>query len=715
MATPFDRDPDAEPLMLTLADALAAANAVQQRDAEFLAMVLAGVPQGVAVFDSQQRLAVWNQRLITLFGLTPGHLYPGMASSDYAALPRPVRQLRRRDDDGKSIALDWQGFVAEPGRYEEILTDGRTIEVAVIRHDSGSLIKTYADVTDSIDAHNELTLRGAQLAQRIRELESLSTSLEESRNRAIRADQAKSRFLAMMSHDIRTPMNAMLALLDLVSHGHLDDEQRRHIDLVRSSGEQMLFLLGDILAVARSDGWQMELESGLIWVRDFAGRTVDSWRQLARTRSLAMELTIAPNVPNQVWMDATRLRQLLDNLISNAIKFTAQGRIDVTIDRLADANGAPQLCIAVRDTGRGIAHGDQQKLFADLHRVHDPLTGPVEGNGLGLAICQRIAHAMGGAISVESDIGQGSLFRLVLPLSDQHKSDQQLPGQHKDAGVPAPMAGDAAPTGPLNLHLLVAEDIETNRFVMGALLDRLGCTSQMVPDGQAAIDALAAGDFDAILMDISMPGMDGIAATQAIRKLPAPAASLPIIAVTAFATDRERAAFLAAGMNAVLVKPVRLDGLARELALLARSNSGPIQESRSEAEAALDRLDSAPIPDFAAVPLIDGNMFRQQLFSLPDSARQRLAASIIADLQHWTAAFSGAWQQGDSDGMARAHHALKGVCASFGIVKLAEQLGMMRTAPRLADDRRGRDLDTILAASLEEISRIASQPDRRSA
>lgn len=693
--------------MLTLADALAAANAAQQRDAAFLDLVLAGVPQGVAVFDARQRLALWNQRLIALFGLNPAHLYPGMSSSDYAALPRPVRQLRRRNDDGRSTLQDWQGFVSEPGHYEEILTDGRTIEVAVIRHESGSLIKTYADVTDSIDAHNELTLRGAQLAQRIRELESLSTSLEESRNRAIRADQAKSRFLAMMSHDIRTPMNAMLALLDLVSHGHLDEEQRRHIDLVRSSGEQMLFLLGDILAVARSDGWQMELESGLIWVRDFAGRAVDSWRQLARTRSLAMELTIAPDVPDQVWMDATRLRQLLDNLISNAIKFTAKGRIDVMIERIADHDCAPQLCINVHDTGRGIAPADQQKLFADLQRVHDPLTGPVEGNGLGLAICHRIAHAMGGAISVESEIGRGSLFRLVLPLSDRVGA--------AGATQPASLAGDGATIRPLNLKLLVAEDIETNRLVMSALLERLGCTWHMAQDGQAAIDALAQDDFDAILMDISMPGMDGIAATQAIRQLPGPAARVPIIAVTAFATDRERAAFLAAGMNAVLVKPVRLDSLARELALLVRSDDQPQPSGKNEAEAALDRLESAPIPDFAAVPLIDGNQFRQQLFSLPDSARQRLAASIIADLQHWTAAFSLAWDQGDADGMARAHHALKGVCASFGIVKLADHLAAMRAAQRGGHDRHISDLNTILAASLEEISRIASQPDRRSA
>ena len=516
-----------------------------------------------------------------------------------------------------------------------------------------------------------------ELQMRISEHELLSQSLVDSRNQAVSADQTKSRFLAMMSHDIRTPMNAILATLDLLGTTDLDDEQRRLLSLTVMGGEQMMFLLSDILEVSRSEAWIIELVEEAVALPLLITDIAQAWRSLARKKGLSFNLNLSPSLPNGAMLDPARLRQVLDNLISNAIKYTPQGFLSLKAENVGEV-----LRFTVSDSGLGIAEHVQQRLFNAGQRVRNPLGPHIEGTGLGLAICQRLIEAMGGSIGVLSDGMTGSHFWFEIPFIAAAGCAPSAENPSKPTKKLKTPSG-AAP------HILLAEDVETNRIVMAALLDEIGCTYTIAEDGLAAVSECRHRPFDAVLMDVSMPQMDGMAATTAIR---AAGSTLPILGVTAFAAEAERAAMMASGMTSVISKPIRLEALRSELARL---------------------LKAATVPQFHNPDVMDINSLRSYIFSVPEKARLSLQKALIADISNWQDRFFSAADACVEPAAARAHHALKGLCLSVGAHKLLTEVDRAYETVRLGQQPDTSAAKTALKATLDAIADVGLLSDRR--
>jgi signal transduction histidine kinase/AmiR/NasT family two-component response regulator len=401
----------------------------------------------------------------------------------------------------------------------------------------------------------------------VTERKQLEFALIEARERAEQAVAVKSEFLAHLSHEIRTPMNGVLGLADLLLERPLDDVGRSYVRLISESGETMMKLLNDILDIAKVDAGRLQLASETFDLHDCLAKSLSLMTASAVRKGLALELVMADDVPRRIVGDSLRLRQILANLIGNAVKFTESGhvRLEAAVEPGAESEaaggGADTLVIAVEDSGIGIAEGLQARVFDEFTQADAGTADSFGGTGLGLAISRRLAEAFGGTLTLTSIPGKGTRLIMRMPLL--------LPGAEIALPALAPAAVDRPTMAPL--HLLVAEDNRTNQLIIGAMLERLGHSCVMVARGDAVLDEVRAAKasgrcFDAVLMDLLMPGMDGREATHALRQAGHGPADLPIIAVTAngFAQDIE--ACRAAGMQGHLVKPVRIDALAAELA-----------------------------------------------------------------------------------------------------------------------------------------------------
>jgi len=538
----------------------------------------------------------------------------------------------------------------------------------------------------------ELESRGTQLNERVEELEQMRVTLENSRDIAVRADRSKSRFLAMMSHDIRTPMNAILATLELLASTSLNEKQSRLLELSRLSGDQMLFLLADLIEVARSDGWDIDLANDKIDSNNFFADLKDSWRQLADKKGLELSVEIDGALPSYFVSDKTRFRQLLDNLLSNAIKYTASGSIKLSA-QIGGKSSRQTLRVAIADTGRGIAKKHMKNLFRDGERVLNPLESAEEGTGLGLAICQRIVTAMDGEIGLESKLSEGSLFWFEVPLvSASALSEQKVPEGLSLGTITLPSGKTP--------RILMAEDVEANRIVLCGMLEHLGCEYHEVDDGLAVLEQSPFDDFDAILMDVSMPHMDGIETTRCIRSLQSEARNIPIIGVTAFASDDERMVILDAGMDSIVTKPIRGHDL-REKLELAFTNKTEMSSAKSPESLA------------GGQSYLASEVAQAQFANVPPQTRQKLIEAVVADLTNWTGKFVSALDEKNEEEMARAHHALKGICAGFGAQALWVRLETDRHSFENGEPVDQGQLQTTLLYTIAEIEGFQEAQDHR--
>lgn len=603
------------------------------------------------------------------------------------------RDIRFLGQEGKPRWLQWH-IRANPGKNLGCHGAVRDIEAerSTVRGQRASDLLRARQFKKLQRLSAELETRGQQLNERVEELEQMRASLEDSRDVAVRADRSKSRFLAMMSHDIRTPMNAILATLELLATTKLDDTQSRLLELSRLSGDQMLFLLADLIEVARSDGWNFELSKDKLTSKRFFDDVVDSWSQLAVKKGLELSVDIDDKFPSYFVSDKTRFRQLMDNLVSNAIKYTAEGSIQVSIG-LTERNNEEMLHIAVTDTGRGIGEEHLESLFQDGERVLSPLEPDEEGTGLGLAICQRIVKAMGGQIGVESKIAEGSKFWFLAPLvSAAGLSEVQVP-----LGL---SAGKVTKPNGERPHVLVAEDVEANRIVLAGMLDQLGCTHKEVEDGLAVLELIPFAGFDAILMDVSMPRMDGIEATRRIRSLESQAGEISIIGVTAFASDDERISILGAGMNSIVTKPIRGHELREQLENALAGNPKSIKAN-------------VTLPKFDSDSFLDDEVLHTQLANVPTKSREKLVQAVVSDLKKWVARFSSALSAKDTEELDRSHHALKGICAGFGASQLFARIEADRHCFENGISVDPNPLESILLKTTSEIEGFHKTLDHR--
>ena len=385
------------------------------------------------------------------------------------------------------------------------------------------------------------------------ELETARAEAEVQRDRAEHASAAKSEFLAVISHEIRTPMNAVISAANLLRRTRLDTQQREHVSMLLDGGDVLMGLLNDVLDFSKIEAGKMRLEQADMNVRGKLGALRRLWEPKAATQGVRLTIEVEDAVPQVVRTDPLRFQQILFNLLSNAVKFTRDGSIRVTIGWDA---GASRLTAEVRDTGCGIAPEKIERIFDSFEQVSAGDTRRYGGTGLGLPIARRLAEAMGGDLTVQSVVGEGSAFRVSVRVEAVEDTPEQAVPVVKAAPEAVSLNGRS---------ILAADDHEVNRRILSLLLEPHGCRLTLVVDGAEALRAAETEPFDAILMDMQMPIMDGLEATRRIRQGQGPNAATPVIALTANAMDVHRAAWDAAGVHAFLTKPIDAPLLARTL------------------------------------------------------------------------------------------------------------------------------------------------------
>lgn len=530
-----------------LRDARDRAEAAEQR----LLDAIAVLPDAFVLYDSAERLVVCNERYRKINALRPADVRPGT----------PFEAIVRR---GVTSGLYPQAL----GREEVWLAE----RLRQFRAPPAEPVEMQLAGGRWVQAVDGVTREGGRVGLRtdITALKRQQAALVAARQKAEAADEAKSRLLANVSHEIRTPLAGVIGMLDLLLADPHGSDNRARLQLARDSAQHLLGTLSDLLDLSKMDAEVMTLKHERYDLRALVQDICALFRDKALSQGLWLECQVDEALPAHVLGDRQRLRQVLNNLVSNAVKFTQAGGVTVSVRR-GGAAAAPEVQIDVVDTGIGLPDDAQHTLFARFAQAKHSDSKHFGGTGLGLAISKQLVELMGGRIGAKNRVEGGSHFWLALPLREAVAQTEPAHATVTPASPPLPKATLSKAPAAKPLRILAAEDNRVNQMVVRGFLEPQGYAVEIAEDGEAACAAAEHRAFDVILMDIQMPKLDGVEATKRIRAGDGPNRATPIVALTANALEGDRERYLAAGMNAHVAKPIdaeMLVGMVQSLAAL---------------------------------------------------------------------------------------------------------------------------------------------------
>jgi signal transduction histidine kinase/DNA-binding NarL/FixJ family response regulator len=631
------------------------------------------------MIDAAGNVPVYNSRVLEILGLP----------AEFMATKPTFRQIvdyqlaHAEFEHVDRSAGDWlvaEGMVFDHHRYTRQRPDGRYIEVRSVPLPGGGAVRTFTDVTEAVKQQEFLRVAQAELIA--------------AREKAEAGSRAKSDFLAAMSHEIRTPLNAVLGLATCLLECKLAHEERRMVQTIHDSGDNLLQILNDILDFSKLEACQLTFEDIAFAPDALSANVVSILGVRAVAKGLSLTSSCDPSVPAGLVGDVGRIRQVLLNLVTNAVKFTEAGSVSIALRMLGRKNGSAALEWSVQDTGIGISEEGRAKLFRDFSQADTSINRRFGGSGLGLAICKRIIDQMGGTIGVDSVPGKGSTFwfRLELPIASSVSSRPV-----DDQSVQAELQGKLAALG-RPLRVLVVDDNATNRLVAGKMLSEFKPVTNFACDGNEAIMAVHRFKYDLVLMDMHMPELDGLAATRAIRQA---GLTVPVVAFTANAFKEDIDACLAAGMADFISKPVRRKDLLRAVLKNVRWGEQSSGAEVLEGSTTVAVVDPAPAAS-ASLPVVDAEMLKELVGEITEEGLVMAATAFFEDLPAKLAQIASLALDGDRSEIARLAHAVKGAAATIALAELAG-------AAKAIEASAGALTSADLAAAIEHLNAAAGR------